>query len=198
MKLSRQSRSSKIILSRNSSEPAPEYGFTLIEVLASSVILVIAVAGAIVAFNLITQSVRGTGIRAEQSRAIDEDIALISDISERFTSCVDPAGSALEDPTDCAGAGVDVEFPNSFYYFPDDPDGIDDFFAACRGGALRTNFIAEVGGPVDLEAGVRRLAPVPVNQSDHVVSIRWVDSTRADLRQLREAHISPVVAAWCP
>lgn len=197
-------------------------GFTLVEILVSSLILVVAVVGSIAGFNLITQSVRGTGVRADQNRRIDADIAELTRISELYTSCVSPRGSVLETGTPCPGRDtVDDTYPiaipprNSFYYFPD-PDNVafadnqDDFFDACRTDDdedhVTAEFIREInedlpqpGGDVTRE-NAERLEPG--NGDSHLVRIRWTDPTRTDAagdpRELRSVVISPIVSSWCP
>lgn len=174
-------------------------GFTLLEVLVSLVVLVIAGIGAIAGFNLITQSVIGSDIRANQSRLIDEDIAEISRLSEVYNACVDPAGSIS---TNCPGQQVG----NSFYYFPDPvtPANVNTFFLACRSttaaGHITQNFITAINalgqpaGDVTREAAIR---VEPTDAANHLVRITWVDPTRNN-RELRRLEITPVVSAWCP
>lgn len=179
-------------------------GFTLVEVLASSIILLISTIGAIAAFNLITQSVQGTGLRVEQSRAIDADISEISRLSELFTSCVNAAGSIPENPpADCTGLGVQVG--NSYYYFPDPGNTTDvqNFFTACRSGAIANNFIgvlndfddfSQPGGGVTRQNAIRVDGTNPVN---HLVQINWVDANQP-ARVLRSIQITPILSSWCP
>lgn len=174
-----------------------ENGFTLIELLVSSVILVVAVTGSIVAFNLVTSSVRGTGLRANQSRIIDRDIALINELSEVYGTCATPAGSS--DPSGC----TDSEPGESFYYFPADPTNITAFEAACEDGSIVDNFIASVNGTatgadvnIPTTTGVvTRQNAVRVAGTNHLVRITWND---ADGDQLRQVEVLPIVTAWCP
>ncbi|KMM16875.1 hypothetical protein SYNGFB01_08060 [Synechococcus sp. GFB01] len=181
--------------------PPATSGFTLVEVLAASVVLVISLAGALVAFNLISQSVQGTGIRADQNRLIDQDIARISDLSERFTSCANPQGSVPA--TACTG--TNVQTGNSFYYHPavgnpNDASTWTDantFATACTSGTLRDNFITVIGGQQDLAGNVRRLATQAVAGSTKLVRLTWVDQSNGN-RVLRQLDTAPVVAGFCP
>lgn len=183
-----------------------EPGFTLIELLVSSLILAVAVFGSVASFNLITQSAQGTGIRLDQSRLIDADLATITYRSEKFTSCnpASPTGADPADPTSHCNGQNNVKFGNSYYYFPQVSDGDDPstwtnaiaFDAACADGTIRSNFITALGGQIDLANNVRRLAPAAVNGTDHLVRITWVDPTRNN-RELRSVELASVVSAWC-
>lgn len=186
-------------------------GFTLVELLVSAVVLVVAVTGSIVAFNLITQSVRGTGIRADQNRRVDRDIASISLISEEYTGCVTTTGTVPADPTTHC-SGTNVEFGNSYYYFPEVTDPNDAttwvdaqaFSAACRSTVeanhITANFVAAVNGLAQPGGDVTRQNAVrvnPVDASNHLIEITWVDPTRNN-RVLRQIEVLPLVTAWCP
>lgn len=183
-------------------------GFTLVELLVSSVVLIVAVVGSIAAFNLIIQSARGTGIRADQSRRIDDDIAAITEISELYTSCVNPRGSVPAS----ACTGTDVQVGNSFYYFPDPDDASfaanqAAFFDACRTNTdsnhITAGFISAINNPtvVPLPGGdVTRGSAVRVAPGvgdNHLVQIIWSDPTRNN-RELRSIRTYPIVSSWCP
>lgn len=190
------------------------HGFTIIELLVSSLILTVAVSGSVIAYNLITRSADQTGVRLDQNRLIDADLATIRYRAELFTSCLDPEGDVNTatpgDPVSCTGD--DVDFGNSFYYFPelpldaqgnvtDDSDAIT-FGAACTPDSgtgtttLRTNFLNVIGGEVELAGNVTRQAPTAVTGTSYLVRITWVDPTRNN-RELRSVDLAPVVSAWC-
>lgn len=183
-------------------------GFTLVEVLVSVIVISIAAVGSIVAFNVTTQSVRGTGLRADQSRRIDAQIAEISRLSEVYTSCGTPAGAVPPAPiipvTACAGSTTDVAVGNSFYYFPD-PASVADvnaFFTACRSAAegthITANFRTAINGLPQPGGGVTRQAATRLNGADasnHIVVVTWRDPANRDLRTIR---VTPLVSAWCP
>lgn len=186
----------------------PCSGFTLVEVLVSAVVIVVAASGAIVAFNLITQSVRGTGLRADQSRVVDAQVAEVSRLAEIYTSCGTPEGAVPPAPvtpaTACSGSVVNVALLNSFYYFPDPANAanVADFYAACRatdpGSHITANFIAAIDGLDQPGGGVTRM-PAERNPADvasnYLVQVEWVDPAN---RVLRRIQIVPLVSAWCP
>jgi hypothetical protein len=85
----------------------------LVEVLVALVVLTVASAGSIAAFNATTQAIRATEARSDQNRLIDQNVAQITRISETFTSCVTPSGINPVNPEiHCTGTGV--AFRNSF------------------------------------------------------------------------------------
>lgn len=186
-------------------------GFSLVEVLVALVVITVASAGAIGAFNLIRQSIRGTEARSDQNRLIDENIAQITRISATFTSCITPTGANPVDPeSHCTG--TDVAFGNSYYYFPVISDRLDpstwtnatNFRTACNAGTLRSNFIAALGGgsAVSLNASdgsplVTRQPIVAVANSKHLVEITWTAPGDAS-RVFRKIRVAPIVSAWCP
>lgn len=179
-------------------------GFTLVEVLVSTVILTFAVVGSIAGFNLIVQSVRGTEIRADQNRRIDRDISSINRISEAFSSCVNPQGSVIADPLTCLGQ--DVQYGNSYYYFPDLPGfeatnpatwtPAEQFSSACVSGTLITNFISSINKMPQPGGDVVRTGAQIVPDSGYLVEITWRDPARN--RDLRTIQVSPLAASWCP
>lgn len=187
-------------------EPAT-HGFSLVEVLVSAVVLLVAVAGSVVAFNVITQSVRSTGLQADQSRRIDAQIAEISRLSEVYTACGSPAGAVPPNPvnpsTACTGSTADVQVGNSFYYFPDpaNPASVNAFFMACRslaqGTHITANFRLAIDGLPAPGGGITRQPStrLSTSPSNHLVEVRWTD---ADNRILRAIQIAPIVSTWCP
>jgi prepilin-type N-terminal cleavage/methylation domain-containing protein len=185
-------------------------GFTLIETLVSLVVISIAAVGAIAAFNLITQSVGGTGLQADRSRRIDADIAAISRLSEFYTSCSTPAGAVpanISSPDAACGAGsaaAGVQIGNSFYYFPDPTNtaNVNAFFTACRSTTeashITANFRTAINGLGQPGGGVTRQAATRIaggDPSNHIVQVEWRDPQNRVLRSLR---ITPLVSAWCP
>lgn len=180
---------------------SPHNAFTLPEVLVSSVILVVAIVGSIAASNLVIQSVRGTGVNANQNRRIDQDIAEISRLSEEYNACVDPLGS-----TNVNCVGQDVQFGNSFYYFPNPQVQADvaAFYDACNNpndaSHITRRFILAINALPNPNAdNVQRQNAVRVNGADpnnHLVQITWRDPARN--RDLRTFQIRPLVSAWCP
>lgn len=186
-------------------------GFSLVEVLVALVVLTVASAGSIAAFNATTQAIRATEARSDQNRLIDQNVAQITRISETFTSCMTPSGINPVNP-DIYCTGTGVAFRNSFYYFPEISNPADSatwtnatsFRSACDNGTLRSNFITALGGgsAVNLNGSngsalVTRQPIVAVSNSNHLVQITWTvpgDSTRI----LRQIRVVPIVSTWCP
>ena len=189
-------------------------GFTLLEVIVSALIIVIASIGAIAALNVITQSVRGTEIQADQSRRIDSDIAEISRLAEIYTSCQVPAGAVPTGDPDayCTDGGASVDASSSFYYFPEitDPSdpttwtNADAFATACQatapGSHITANFITAINGLPATGGDVVRDNATRVDGTDstnHLVRVVWRDPTNGN-RELRSIEFVPLVSSACP
>lgn len=176
-------------------------GFSLVEVLVAVVIITVSSIAALSAFGLVTQTISGTGLRADQSRRIDSQIAQIIDFSNRYTSCLVPSGSV---ETSCGGG---ISPKTSFYYFPDptNSDGsvnVQLFFDSCRNAVpdlhITHNFILAINALVSPGGGVSEPLAVRVNPvaSNSLVRITWRSDPGG--RLLREMQLSPVVSSWCP
>ncbi|MCP9886735.1 prepilin-type N-terminal cleavage/methylation domain-containing protein [Cyanobium sp. ATX 6A2] len=185
-------------------------GFTLLEVIVSAVILVVATLGSITAFNLATRSIRGTGLFVEQNREIDRDISEISRLSEIYTACVPGSGSGsipANPNTACTDtlSGLVVAPNSSFYYFPDPANASDvaAFETSCGSSTPTSHITFGFRSAIDSldqpGAGITRQNATRVDGSDagnHLVEILWVDSSDGD--ELRRMRLSPLVTAWCP
>jgi prepilin-type N-terminal cleavage/methylation domain-containing protein len=178
-------------------------GFSLVEVLVAAVIISVSSVAVVGAFNLVTQSVTGTGLRADQSRRIDAQIDQISEISEIYTACNEPAGEIPVNPQTACGANISPR--SSFYYFPDYgvPADVEAFFAACRStdpsSHITSNFINQINILPSPGGGIA--APVAsriasTNPSSHLVQVTWSGDPGG--RLLRQIQIRPVVSSWCP
>jgi len=205
-------KSSNILLSRGGGSlhrftlTAAKYSssaFSLVEVLVASVIVAVASLAAISAFNVVIQSIGGTGIRADQSRRIDAQIAAISELAEVYTSCSTPLGEIPANPQAICGGTIQAR--SSFYYFPDPSESADveAFFGACRSDIASThitnNFILAInalpspGGDVSAPVAVR--VP-PIVAANHLVRITWSSDPGGQI--LRGIQLSPLLSAWCP
>jgi len=178
-------------------------GFSLVEVLVAAVIIGVSALAATTAFNVIVQSIGGTGITADQNRRIDAQIAAINELSEIYTACNTPSGEIPGNPQTVCGIGITPR--SSYYYFPDyqNTADVDAFFAACRssqpGAHITNGFIEAIndlgtpGGGVSSPIAVR---VQPNMASNHLIEITWSRSPGSG--SLRKIRLAPVVSAWCP
>lgn len=173
-------------------------GFSIVEGLIASVIVVVAVLGTAGAFNLITSSIRGTSEKNAAATAIDKDISMIKDLSIRYTSCVNPVGSI---PADGDGA-CDVSNNFSAYYFPKSALETEKnkFFTACRSSTasshITAGFVTAINDLPELSEGVTRKPAVRENGSDpknHNVIVEY----QVNGSTVRLVKVAPVVSSWC-
>lgn len=191
-------QSSRQLLTRHSYRSYSDAGFSIVEGIIASVILIVAVMGTAAAFNLITSSISGTSKKNAANIAIDKDISLIKKFSVDYTSCVNPTGSV---PVD--GAACDVSSTFSNYYFPKTAvvSEQNQFFAACRstspGSHITANFKTAIDAiPADLGSGVVRQPAVREDGADpqnHNIIIEY----KSDGSSIRLIKVVPVVSSWC-
>jgi prepilin-type N-terminal cleavage/methylation domain-containing protein len=181
----------------------PADGFSLVEVLVAAVIIGVSALAATTAFNVIVQSIGGTGLTADQNRRIDAQIAVINELSEIYTACKSPSGVIPENPqTECEGGIIPR---TSYYYFPDyqNTANVDAFFTACRssqpGTHITNGFVEAINALQSPGGGVSSPVAERVQgniASNHLIEITW--SRAPGVGSLRQIRLAPVVSAWCP
>lgn len=168
-------------------------GFSLVEGLVAMVVLSAALIGTTAAFNLVTDSISGTGSRNNANLAIDNDIATIKQLSAQYTSCVNPLGSVLS-----SSGGCSAPFSTSEYYFPQGPANSPIFLSACRGDGVQhitVNLISAINSRPAVGFGVDRRLAVREDASDpknHSILVAYEGQGASRL-----VKIVPVVSAWC-
>ena len=171
-------------------------GFSIVEGLIASVVVVVAILGTVGAFNLVASSIRGTSDKNAAAIAIDKDVSMIKDLSVRYTSCVDPIGSV---PADGA---CDVSNNFSAYYFPKSTLEAEKekFLAACRSvtasSHITAGFVTAINALPKLPDGVTRKPAVRENESDpknHNVIVEY----QVKGSTVRLVKVAPVVSSWC-
>lgn len=191
--LRQSSRQSMVKYGRHSYFDA---GFSIVEGLIASVILIIAVMGTAAAFNLITSSISGTSNKNAINIAIDKDVSSIKRLSIDYTSCVNPVGSVP------AEGACDVSNNYSAYYFPMSalPSEQDKFFAACRSETasshITAGFINAIDALPSVGAGVVRQPAIREDGNDpqnHNINVEY----KSNGSSIRLIKVSPVVSSWC-
>lgn len=171
-------------------------GFSIVEGLIASVVVIVAVLGTAAAFNLITSSIAGTSSKNAVATAIDKDISMIKDLSSRYTSCVVPSGSVP------ANGACDVSNNLSAYYFPQSTLETEKnkFFAACRSSTasshITAGFVTAINALPKLESGVIRKPAVREDGADpknHSIIVEY----QVNGSTVRLVKVSPVVSSWC-
>ena len=182
----------------------PKDGFTLVEILVASVVLVVAITGAAFAFMSSNKLSFAGSARSQVESAIDRDLANIKDAAYRYTYC-------SGDYTITGDACNSVEPGQEDYYFPDSvahPTRAEDFEEDCRDGSLSDDLIAAInGGSTSLALGSAATAlgisrdPAVLNstigaqgENSHDIRITYNHNGAV----VRRVLVTPTAAAWCP
>lgn len=190
-------------------QSTPRPGFTLVELLIASVVMVLATIGSTVLFNQATRQGLSGNRRLEEQLAISRDLAAILEVNERYNCDLSGCDATPDQPSD--------PFPDQADYAPAEIDaplpGGSSFRALCASGLL-TNLLEALEriGEIDTQTQPGKIL-LSGTQVERTVSLLDVDSTTqaslpphryrvdwlaADDRLLRQVQLSPTVAAWCP
>lgn len=171
-------------------------GFSLVEGLVAGVVVLVAVLGTAVAFNLVTSFINRTAGLNAVNAAIDRDVALVKGLASDYTSCVEPTGS-VPSAGDC-----DVGKNFSAYYFPMDaaPEEQQKFFDACledtESAHITAGFVEAIDDLPAPGSGVTRNPAYREDGTDHknhTVVVEYV----AGGSVVRLLKVYPVVSSWC-
>lgn len=171
-------------------------GFSVLEGIIASIILIVSVLGTAAAFNLIMSSISGTANKNAINSAIDKNISSIKKLSVDYTSCVNPTGSV---PSEGA---CDVSSNFSAYYFPMSSlaSEQDKFFDACQSVDAANHITAGFKNAIDalpvVGAGVYRQSAYRENGADprnHNIIVKY-NTNGSTVRLIK---VSPVVSSWC-
>lgn len=164
-------------------------GFSMPELIISSIILAIAVLASAQLFNSSNRLNVDTSQRNNNESLIDTDLTAISKRNEHF-SC---KGS-----TSCA---IPITTHSIDNYFPSNPAEIVAFETLCTTGTQLVDLlIAQINAAQPAPAGVERgiaATPMAGHTSSHLYTVTYYsDATRTT--RLRQVVFTPTVAAWCP
>ena len=185
-------------LSRSTSHaPAGAAGFSLVELMISTVIFAIVTAGSLGMFTISTRQANITRQLQEEEFAIRLDLARIQAMNDRFTCA---SGSCrIDDDGPPPGQGA---------YFPSSSAAQAWFSALCSLGALTvvpsssdgSGLVSLINGtarPAALQSlGISRSASAETTSpTAHRYTVSWTGSDGSLLRQI---SLTPTAAAWCP
>jgi prepilin-type N-terminal cleavage/methylation domain-containing protein len=174
-------------------------GFSLVELLVSSVI--IAILGAGVAAVL--SSGNSAFVRTRETnlleQTIDTDLAQIKDVAFRMTCCSGSCTTETGLSTPCSTNPDTGSFYNpgqQNYYFPDptldtNQTAINSFITSCDSGSL-VNSLTSLVDTSGLPGGITR------DFDESQASSHRLTVTYSDGSQSRAYTLVPTVAAWCP
>ncbi len=182
-------------------------GFTLVELLISSVLLVVALTGTSVLFMESNRSSAAASSRYNQQALVDTDLARVRRLNDRYT-CV--SGT-------CTSLGTVELGKNDFFPTPTSTalDGNsaagDAFEALCNSTSLISPLVREIGAtPAVLTAAGITYAIDTDNQGQQTISefginvvrnlhrytITYSDGSSGEL--LRRVTLVPTTVSWCP
>ncbi|MFM7675327.1 MAG: hypothetical protein ACKO5F_07025 [Synechococcus sp.] len=179
------------------------------ELLISSVILLVTLVGAVTISVTSSMDSYRTGLRYQKEAAIDADLAQIQRFNDRFTcvsgSCVIQAGTTAE-------MGKDAYFPNPVASStrPDaDHDGVaDEAEAALEGFQNRCRYLQSLDLVTPLKQLIEASLPQPeglqrtiavdaaTQGGAHRYTVTYVDPTSTEV--MRQMTLVPAAVAWCP
>lgn len=172
-------------------------GFSVAEVAVSAVILMAAVTGSVILFNLTNRNAQLAGQQQDEFSAVSADLAQILRVNDQFvctsaTSCGCIGGT-------CSTAAT---YPGESSYIPsgyiNDSSISTGIASLCTTGfgsrlAAAVNALAQPTGTAGL--GITRNAVANTSGSPHLYTVTWSSSRGTQLRQIT---LYPSVAAWCP
>lgn len=179
-------------------------GFTLIEVMIASIVVLVAAVGAATALMSSNKIALNSSSRSQVESAIDQDVANLKDAAYDYTYC---SGSYTFSGATCNSVGPGQED----YYFPNSVTQLawaDTFTAACNAGTLSNALITAINGgasslalsSVATNLGITRDSAVLDNtagasgEKSHDIRITYNYKGVV----VRRVLVSPAAAAWCP
>jgi len=182
-------------------------GFSLVELMVASVLLVLSLTGTSVLFIESNRSSAAASLRYRQQALVDTDLARVRRLNDRYTCA---SGS-------CTSLGTAELGKNDFFPAPTSTaaDGNsaagDAFEALCNSTGLLTQLVADIGAtPAALTTAGINYTIDPNNQGQQTISefgtnvvrnlhrytITYTNSTSGEL--LRRVTLVPTTVAWCP
>ena len=172
-------------------------GFSLVEIMISTVILAMVSAGSLGMFTVTTRQTTISRLLQEEEFAIRMDLASIQNMNDRFT-CY--SGTCQIDTVGAA--------PGQAEYYPDNALALVKFNDLCSNSALLVvpsvsygsglvTLINATARPTELVSlGITRT--VTVDATSPTASRYTVTWNSSDGSLLRQINLTPTAAAWCP
>ncbi|WP_216905451.1 prepilin-type N-terminal cleavage/methylation domain-containing protein [Synechococcus sp. CCY 0621] len=185
----------------------PANGFSLVELMVSSVLLVLALTGTSVLFVESNRSSAAATARYRQQALVDTDLARVRRHNDRYTCS---SGT-------CTSLGTVELGKNDFFPSPTSTAATgnstagNSFEALCNSTSLITQLVADIGSaPSNLTTAGIAYTINPNNQGQQTISefgtnvtrnlhrytITYTNSTSGEV--LRRVTLVPTTVAWCP
>jgi type II secretory pathway pseudopilin PulG len=197
-------------------------GFTIIELVISAILLAIVVGGIATTLQVSSGSSRRSGIQYDLDSRIDQDIAAIRDLSDRFTCC--PGSCTATAATITAGVAAgncsNNTAGNENFYSPNQPStggtttAMLNFRTACGVPTPPTTTVATIptigttfaglipsldtNVPGSSTAGLSRSTPTVVDSAANRLQWTYTGSRDGNTVVTRVVNLVPTAALWCP
>ena len=166
-------------------------GFSLVEVMVASVILIASVSIAVTLFNFTNRNATLGENKQDQQSAISEDLAAVLKLNEQYR---------CTSATSCSSG---ESYPNENEYTSDGKDDLDSICAKTPDSGFAPLLVEAVNDldptPQINELNLSRRATIatnnPSNGPRHLYSVEWKNSAGISLRQVT---LIPKIASWCP
>lgn len=180
-------------------------GFTIVELLVGSVLVLIAAAGAALIVANTSRTLQAGRDVDRQQALVDDDVAAVREIAARFTCCSGACGVAT------AGCFPGATPGDDRFYYPflatanaAAPAFLEGAAGSCNvNGGVGNAFIAAIAanaptsGEFNTQGLVRAVAPVDANDPrNHRVRLTYTGPANRGVARIVE--ILPPAASWCP
>ena len=176
-------------------------GFSLVELMISSILIVLSAIGSAGLFMISNRQARSSRINQESQAAINIDIAAVLSANDRY-SCASSDGSE-------GSCDIKSNPPDAKHYFPYPCNNSEDckFWDLCWSisdvdGRLATDVASKINAipkPANFtQFKITRTAiaePISDSKPNHRYTVTWSTVNGVQLRQLT---LVPTAAAWCP
>jgi len=182
--------------SRLSRRGVSSSGYSLVEIIIATLVFVIAGAGAVSLFTLVTRQSSMTQSQQEEQFATAIDEGAIIRLNDRYTCA---SGTCT--------AGTSTSSPGENGYYPDQLAAVNSFKSLCNAAtstdrSLVDDLVAQIQS-LPVTSQMARLGVIrQVNEESETVAplahryrVAWISRDGEILRQIT---LTPTAAAWCP
>lgn len=172
-------------------------GFSIVEVVVSAVILLAAVTGSIILYNLTARNTTLAGNQQDELAAVSADMAQVFRVNDQFictttTNCGCIGGSCV---TSGSYPGENSYIPGGYILDSAVSAGIESLCNTGFGTRLATTINGLALPTKAASLGITRNAIANTSGSPHLYTVTWSSSRGSQLRQMT---LYPTIAAWCP
>ena len=183
-------------------------GFTLVELLVAAVLMALVVGGTATIMLVSTRTSQRSGKQRLLESLINQDLAAIQDLNDRFTCCPGSCTATASTITAAVTSGscATSTSGSQTYYSPVQASGSSStaatttFEAACSAGTIATALATEFPSVPTAPTGtsLNRSSVSQVDTAAH--RLQWSYTAAVNGRTVinRVVNLVPVAAAWCP